>query len=625
VQDQAAAESWIQQGARFRAARGFAEALACFRQATGCVAQHPVAWFGAADALCHLGHLDTALACFDQALKCRPDYLEALAGKGNLLNRQGHCLAALDCFRQAVALNPALPELWLNQGIALHGLQRYPQALESYDQALALRPDYLEVLVGKGVCLNQLKRPQSALRALRAALRIAPGFAEAWHAQGVALCLRQRHEQGLASFQRALEICPEHVLAWIGSGLALHDLGRFETALASFDRALALNPQQLDAWKGRGLCLNRLQRHEEALVCCQRVLQTHPECAETWSNQGATLVELMRHEEALVSYERALDLDPDLADAHWNEALARLQLGQFGIGWKKYEYRWRRRQHPPLPPYGIPAPQKLSQLRGQRLLVWVEQGMGDIMQFCRYIPLLEQLGAQVLFQVPPALKRLMQSLGAGRVIAGGEPCPPCDLQISLLSLPLLFGTTLQSIPATLPYLAAEAGLSAKWRARLNLETDKPNVAIACCGNSRHLSDAKRSLALAHFAPLADVAHLFMIQTELRAADAEFLARRPDIRWLGAEIDDFADSAAIVSLMDCVVSVDTSLAHLAGALNRPLWLLLRECAEWRWLLERSDSPWYPGARLVRLARAQSPAAAMAHIAAQLQSMQADPLS
>jgi hypothetical protein len=293
---------------------------------------------------------------------------------------------------------------------------------------------------------------------------------------------------------------------------------------------------------------------------------------------------------------------PDYDDVRWNESLTRLLLGQFRIGWRKYEFRWKGEMAWPRRHSGIPAWLGEQPVEGRRVLVWWEQGLGDTLHFCRYVPMLAAKGAIVTLEVQPPLKPLMESLPGCSVIASGEAVPACDFQVPLLSLPLVFDTVLETIPATVPYLKADPAKVDSWRERLPRKDARPRIAIACSGHSSQKDNVQRSMALREFAPLQELADLYLVQTALAKEDRKIL-RKPGagITSLEGSIADFADSAAIVANMDLVVTIDTALAHLAGALGKPVWILLPSIPTWRWLIGRADSPWYPTATLFRQER------------------------
>lgn len=451
-------------------------------------------------------------------------------------------------------------------GNALRTLKRHEEALASYGRALALRPDYPQALYNRG----------NALRALK------------------------RHEDAVADYDRALALRPDYPQALSNRGNALRDLKRHEEALASYERLLVLTPDDAGTLNNRGIVLRALRRHEEALASFERALALRPDDAKTLNNHGNVLRALNRHEEALASYQRALALKPDYAGAHWNEALCRLLLGNFATGWQKYEWRWQRETFTsPQRDFIQPLWKGQQSLAGKTVLLHAEQGFGDTIQFCRYAGLVASQGATVMLEVQPPLRSLMSSLaGVARVLGKGEPLPAFDYHCPLLSLPLVFDTRLETIPATVPYLRAPAERVSHWEARLGPKT-APRVGIAWSGRPKHKNDHNRSLALSTLAPLLRQGiRIISVQKDVRPGDRDFLERRGDIMNCGAALTDFADTAALISLLDLVISVDTSVAHLAGALGKPVWVLLPFSPDWRWLLARDDSPWYPTARLFR---------------------------
>ncbi|HTP94170.1 MAG TPA: tetratricopeptide repeat-containing glycosyltransferase family protein, partial [Xanthobacteraceae bacterium] len=368
----------------------------------------------------------------------------------------------------------------------------------------------------------------------------------------------------------------------------------------SFDRAVALRPGYAEALSNRGLTLHALDRFEEALASFDRALTLRPDYAQAFFNRGATLQELKRFEEALASYDRALMLQPDYAEAHWNEALLRLLTGDFARGWRQYEWRWKN-QSLALPQRNVPQPLWLGTESAidKTILLHSEQGFGDTIQFCRYVPLVAARGARVILEVETPLLELMTSLaGATQVLAKGDPLPAFDVHCPLLSLPLAFATRHGTIPSLTPYLSAPAQAVQDWRARLGPKT-RLRIGLAWSGRPTHKNDQNRSIALRALMPLLDLDATFVsLQKDVRADDATMLQERGDLFHFGDALRNFADTAALISNLDLVISVDTSVAHLAGALAKPVWVLLPFVPDWRWLLDRDDSPWYPTARLFR---------------------------
>jgi hypothetical protein len=398
-----------------------------------------------------------------------------------------------------------------------------------------------------------------------------------------------------------LSLIPRHPQARLNRGLALAALARHEEAVAEFDAALAMSPGNPAAHYNRGISLFNLGRYGDAVAAYDNALSIAPDHVKALNNRGLTLQALNRHDEALASYSKALAIRKDYADAHFNQALALLTIGDFRRGFEQYEWRWRRTGMPAQGrSYGRPLWLGEYPLQRSTILLHAEQGLGDTIQFARYVPLLARTGAKVVLEVQPQLAPLLVQLeGAAGVVARGDPFPPFDVHCPLGSLPLALKTEPATIPAEGPYVRADDARIAKWRARI-AALDRPRVAVAWSGNAQHINDRNRSIALSCLAPLWSAASVRFIgiQRELRGEDAELLTREPRVMQIGAELDDFADTAAVIALVDLVISVDTSVAHLAGAMGRPVWILLPFSPDWRWTLSGDSSRWYPSARLFR---------------------------
>ena len=331
----------------------------------------------------------------------------------------------------------------------------------------------------------------------------------------------------------------------------------------------------------------------------ERALNIQPAYHEALIVRSAALLDLKRPDEALASYVRALKVRPDFAEVRWNEALCRLMLGEFELGWQKYEWRWKTTSFVPSL-RNFPQPLWLGKepLGGKTILLHAEQGLGDTIQFCRYARQVVALGARVVLEVQPALKSLLQGLeGVSLLLGRGARLPDFDYHCPLMSLPLAFEADLSNISAA-AYLQSEPAKRHHWQARLG-PASKTRIGLAWSGSTRHTNDHNRSLSLQQLTPLiSDEAQYYCLQKELRPADLAVLAKTPGIEYLGDSLKDFSDTAAVVELMDVVITVDTSVAHLAGAMGKEVWILLPFSPDWRWLLERSDSPWYGSARLFR---------------------------
>jgi len=559
------------------------------------------AWNNRGNALNELKQLDAAVASYDRALAIAPDFAFALCNRGAALYALKRPDEALASYDRALAAQPDYVEALSNRGNVLKDLKRFDEALASFDRALAVRPDYAEAHLNRGVLLQELKRLDEALSSFDRAVAIRPEFVEALSNRGSVLYQLKRFDEALASCDRALALQPQFAEVHVNRANALQALKRFEEALASCDRAAALQPDLSDIHYNRANALHMLRRFEDALASYDIELARRPDFANALANRGVTLQSLKRFESALTSYQQAYALRPDFADAHYNEGLCRLLIGDLRRGWEKHEWRWRTDQLGSgkrnfREPLWTPG----QEIAGRTVLLHAEQGFGDTIQFCRYVPLVAGRGARVILEVQPQLYELMSSLpGAAQVVQSGEPLPHFDLQCPLLSVPRAFGTELATIPSATPYLHASSARKQHWTARLGPRTSL-RVGIAWSGRPSHKNDRNRSIGLDAFLSIfagVDVS-LVSLQREVRDADAAVLRERSDVLHFGDELTNFADTAALISALDLVIAVDTSVTHLAGALAKPVWLLLPFVPDWRWLLDRDDSPWYPTARLFR---------------------------
>lgn len=555
------------------------------------------------NALRALGRPAEALVSYDQALVLRPAFAEALNNRGNALQNLNRLDEAVASYDQSLALRPDHADTLNSRGAALQRLQRLDEALVSVNRALALRPAYAEAFFNRGIVLEELSRLAEALASYDQALVLKPDFPEALNNRGKTLQSLDRPEEALSSYDRALALKPDFSAALNNRGNTLLSLKRPVEALDSLDRALALKPDDPATLNNRGNTLESLDRPEEALASFARALELMPEFAEALNNRGNVLRNLNRPREALASFDRALAIRPGYADAHWNCSLVSLLLGDFARGWAEYEWRWQvpaLRNRPRS--FGQPLWRGAAPLTGKTILVYAEQGLGDTIHFCRYARLLAARGARVVLEVQPVLKTLLAELdGVQSLIGTGESPPHFDCHCPLLSLPPAFGTDLGTIPAEHHYLVADPQRVQTWQARLGRGSGR-RVGMVWAGNAALGNDRTRSVSLGMLTRLAiPGVQLISLQKELRDGDRDMLAAHPEILHLGDALTDFADTAAVMASLDLVISVDTAAAHLAGALGRPVWILQRFAPDFRWLLDREDSPWYPSARLFRQPR------------------------
>jgi hypothetical protein len=515
-------------------------------------------------ALHQQGQLAAAEKGYSRILKSFPDQFDALHLLGLLKLQAGKAGEAQRLITAALRINPSSADALTNLGLVLGTLKRPADALASFDKALALEADHFEALANRGNVLLDLGRAEDAL----------------------------------ACFDQVLAREPRHLPARVNRGNALVALGRAEAAIGEYDAALALNPNDLKAQFNRANALFRIGRYADSLGGFDRLLALAPRHAEALSARGLALQALGRHQDALESYARAITLAKDHADAHFNEALALLTVGDYARGFAGYEWRWKRAG---IARRSLGKPLWLGEypLGRKTILLHAEQGLGDTIQFARYAPLLARGGATVVLEVQGELKELFGHFDGVSVIARGEALPGFDVHCPLGSLPLAFRTELASVPAGIPYLCTSEARIAKWRPRLAALPGR-RVALAWAGNPAHINDRNRSVPLEKLKPLlaAPGVSFVGIQRDVRENERAMLNDEQRITHLGAELEDFSDTAAVLALCDLVVTVDTAVAHLSGAMGRPTFILLPFWPDWRWTLDRDASPWYPDARLFR---------------------------
>ena len=497
------------------------------------------------------------------------------------LAEQGDRIAAAAGLARAAAMAPDDPRLQVQCGGFLRQLQHPAEALICFDRALRILPDNPAVLGNRGIALAELGRHAEALTCIVTVARLRPDDPATLVNRGSLLVQLGRPIEALADYDRAAALRPDQAPIHANRANLLLDLRRPAEALDAYDRALALRPDHAPTVADRGNALLALDRPSEALAAYDAALRIDPGNADTLDHRGKALQILGRLDEALASYDDAVRRAPNVPAMRVHRGLCRLLLGDFANGWRDYESR--------RPPPVAPWPESLA---GKTVLLQAEQGLGDSIMFCRYAPLVKALGAIVLLRVPRSLVRLLATLpGVDWVVGTDEPLPLHDFACPLMSLPFRFGT----VPVEVPYLTATQALTATWADRLP-GNGRSRVGLVWSGNADHPNDRNRSIPLSRFARLVEGdADFVCLQNDVRPTDDAALR---DILVPEPRERDFADTAALIASMDVVVTVDTSIAHLAGAMGKPVWILLPHDPDWRWMLGRDDSPWYPSARLFR---------------------------
>ncbi|MBR0847961.1 tetratricopeptide repeat protein [Bradyrhizobium diazoefficiens] len=584
-------------------------------------------------------------AAANQSQKVAPQNLEAAkqsleaAKRGKMLFDLGRYAEALECFNAFDRINPNIAALYQTRGLCLQRLDRLEEAQADFEKSIALNPGEAETHKNLGKLHSRLGRMEQALASIDRALELRPNFSAALNEKARALWNLQLRDEALVVFQKSLAADPRNADAIRNNALLLLDLGRHAEALESINVAAKLNPDSAALYQMRGVCLQALSRFEEAQADYEKSIALNPGEAETHNNLGGLHSGLGRMEQALASIDRALELRPDFASALSNRAVAlsRLQLqdeaiaafhrslaidpndarticnlgllqlltGDFERGWLGREARWK------IPSLGyvdrgFPQPLWLGDqpIDGKTILLHADEGLGDAIQFARYAPKVAALGARVILEVHSPLQQILRDM-TGVTTCIGRPAnlPAFDLHCPLGALPLAFGTRLDTIPFAERYLPAPPAACVKaWESRLEDRLGRRSrlrVGLVWSGNPDHKNDHNRSMALRTLAPLLDCDVEFVsLQKGVRDQDRVFLGERPDIIDLTDQIKDFTDTAALVSCLDLMISVDTSIVHLAGALGAPVWTMLPFVPDWRWLLNRDDSPWYSSMRLFR---------------------------
>jgi tetratricopeptide (TPR) repeat protein len=457
-----------------------------------------------------------------------------------------------------------------------------------------------EALYNLGKYYVDSGQPLRALDFLKKSISKNAQFLESHHYLGLAYAKINDYEKAIDLFKKAISINPASAESLNNLNNCLTAVHKDEEALPFISKACELEGGNAIYLTNKGVTLHNLKRYDEALEAYQEATQADSNYAAAWSNMGNTLSALKQTAQAINAYDRSIEIDPTYSNAYWNKSLAQLLLGNYEEGLQNYESRWLREGADTYLHSNIPKLRSLEEAITKKVLVWSEQGYGDTLQFCRYIPLLIEKGIKVVLETQAPLLPLLKDQFDCPVTQIGQAYDAVDYQIPLGSLPLLFKTRVDTIPANSPYLKVRDSKVLEWKNKLDLKQDKSNIGIACSGNIKFDLEHgnTRPIPLELLGQLSKVANLYLIQKDVRPIDRHYIDAHPEIVYLGSQIQDFEDSAAITQNMDEIITIDTSLAHLAGALGKETKVLLPWVPDWRWLLERQDNPWYPNLTLYR---------------------------
>jgi tetratricopeptide (TPR) repeat protein len=564
------------------------------------------------DAWALLGAASIGRGRLEEAEKQLREALRLNSNHGGAHDNLGIVLAKLDrneeaavCFREALRLNSSNAETYMNLGNVLTAQGKLPEAEATYRRAIALRPNLALAHFQLANTLRDQKRIEEAVAGFRQALRLQPDDHKVLNNLGSALQELGKPEEAIRCFKEAIRIRPDYGRAYSNLGNAYRELGQLDEAVAYCEKALEFDPDSAEAQNTLGAALFHQGKVQEAVQRFEPAIQLKPGFANAYHNLGAAIMEQGKPEEALDRFRQAVRHQPDYATAHMSLGMVYLTLGKFEEGWPEYEWRWKTKDFAMRP---LKQPRwEGGPLDGKTILLYAEQGLGDTLHFVRYVRLVKERGAKVILECQAALMRLLaRTPGIDQFVAAGAELPPFDVHAPLLSLPLLFSTAEATIPADVPYVFPDPGLEQRWRAELKAIVGF-KIGVNWQGNPEHKKDRYRSFPLERLGPIARMPGVKLISLQkgpgadqLRTAGVTL-----GVLDLGTRLDEkagpFMDTAALMKSLDLVITSDTATAHLAGALGVPVWVALPFAPDWRWLLQRSDSPWYPTMRLLRQSR------------------------
>lgn len=547
------------------------------------------------------GRLNEAVDVYQQILQRYPEHAEAWHMRGVAISQLGQPADGLQSIDRAIQLAPAVAQYQVNRAVVLAQLGRIDEAIGSLRQAIARQGgqggsgDTAETHYNLAHLLDRQGNLEEAFAEYRRALDLKSDYAQAWNGLGSALKKKGEIDGAIAAFRQATVLQPQYVDAFNRLAKTLDEADRVEEAIAAYERAAQLQPGSAEAQGALGNIYHRAGRFEDAIKAFNAALKLRPGYAEALYSIGNVQKDQGKLDEAIATFDQAVAARGSYPEAQWNRALTLLLKGDFENGWKAYESRWTDQARL------LPKPLwDGNDLEGKRILLRLEQGLGDIIHFIRYAPMVAERGGKVVVQCPRPLKRLLEGqCDIETVVSFEEQVPDYDVHYPLLSLPALFGTTLQTIPNDVPYLLADATLAQTWADRMSAEPDGLKVGIAWAGNPEYVHDRQRTISPAALKPLTEAENVrfYSLQKGPQLLRGKATVPIPMVDWAD-DLKDFADTAALITNLDLVIACDTAVAHLAGAMGRTVWTLLPYSPDWRWMLGRGDSPWYPTMRLFR---------------------------
>ncbi|MGD0461136.1 MAG: tetratricopeptide repeat protein [Tepidisphaeraceae bacterium] len=562
------------------------------------------AWNNLGNAMKDKGMLDDALAAYNKAVALQPNFAMAHNNIGIALRLKGDLDQSIAAFDRAIELAPTFADAHGNRGNALRDKGRLDDAIAEYQRAIRLQPDSAAPHANLGNALADRRQYDAAIAAYRRALQLKADYPEALANLASALRETKRFEEASAAARAAIQLKPDYAEAYDNLGSILFDQERCDEAVDSFRKALELKPSSAVSYNNLALALGEIGQMDEAIRACRTAVRLQGDYAGGWNSLGNLLARQGEYEEAAAAFRRAIQLEPDYALAHWNLSFIPLLFGDFETGWTEHE--WRKRTNVESRPREFAQPEwDGGELNGRTILIHAEQGFGDTIQFVRYVPAVAARGGRVVLRCPAELAALMRHSLAIAEVVSGDDLPNFSCHCPLLSLPAVFKTRLETVATDVPYLKSPPESAARWRGLLEggagaTRAGAIRVGLVWAGNPRRKLDRQRSLRLEQLLPLATVPGIqfYSLQKGQAAQQAPNPPGNMELIDLTAKLSDFAETAGLIENLNLVISVDTAVAHLAGAMGKPVWVLLGRVPAWRWMLDRTDSPWYPTMRLFR---------------------------
>ena len=517
---------------------------------------------------------------------------------GFVLAKENNYTDAIFRFRKSININNSFADGYYNLASLLTKIGLDGEAIDNFKKAISIKPNYFEAYYSLANTYLKTSNFLEADKVYRICLSIRPNSIEALNNFGINLTNEKKFDEAIDIFNRVLRLDKDYFYAHNNLGMVYYNINNFDRAITHISEALKIKPDYAEAYNNKGISLNELKLYDEALFNYDQAIKLKPDYAEAYNNKGNTLYELKLYDEALFNYDQAIKLKPDCYDAYFHKALIKLSLGNFEEGWNLYQYRWKKNNFKEYRHPNIKKLETINDLNNKKVLVWYEQGFGDTIQFSRYVSKLLDIGAIVFFEVQKDLVPFFKDQFNCKVNNEVDSLEHFDFQVPLLDLPKLFNTSIKNIFFNRSYLRTQEEKKFEWEKKLNLSKNKLNIGISVSGQPNHKRGFIRSIPLKKMESLFQEGSFFLIQKELNDEDTRFLDKHKEITFVGKEIDNFLDTAAIVENMDLIISVDTSLIHLAGALGKKSFLMLSYSSDWRWLLDRNSTPWYESIKILR---------------------------